>query len=191
MKRLFKALLFIPGFLTLTAAGISGFGLLDRIGRADLGVVLGNAVEVGGTPSWRLQGRLDKAIELYRAGYFPKILVSGGIDWRGSNEAQVMADYLVQNGVPREAVLLDEKGQNTYLTAVHTAALMRERGWKSVLVISQFYHVPRSRLALKKMGLSSIYWAHAHYTEVRDLYGICREVPAFYFYLFRSYPRIQ
>ncbi|MGB8645921.1 MAG: hypothetical protein WCF84_11840, partial [Anaerolineae bacterium] len=39
-------------------------GLHDRLAPADLAVVLGNKVEQNGQPSWGLQTRLDKALQL-------------------------------------------------------------------------------------------------------------------------------
>src|SRR5580704_13458675 len=76
-------------------------GLCDDLGKADVGLVLGSKVESDGTPSARLRARLDRTLELYRAGYFPAVIVSGGIGKEGYDEAAVMRDYLVARGVPR------------------------------------------------------------------------------------------
>ena len=50
-------------------------------------IVLGSAVDEHGQPSLRLRARLDKAVELYHAHAFSKVLVSGGIDRRGNDGA--------------------------------------------------------------------------------------------------------
>ena len=49
-------------------------GLNDNIGASDVAVVLGNKVELDGKPSKRLQGRLDRAVELYEKEYFKYVL---------------------------------------------------------------------------------------------------------------------
>src|SRR5690348_5039955 len=77
-------------------------GLHDRVGKADIALVLGNTVNPDGTPSPRLRARLDKTLELYRAGYFPEVIASGGVGKEGYDEASVMRDYLVSRGIPAE-----------------------------------------------------------------------------------------
>ena len=87
---------------------ISIDGLNDDLGKSDAAVVLGNKIELDGTPSDRLKGRLDKTIELYEKGYFEYIIVSGGIGKEGFSEAIVMKEYLLENGIPSDNVLVDE-----------------------------------------------------------------------------------
>src|ERR1700754_50239 len=53
-------------------------GLHDYRGKADIAVVLGNRVEPDSTLSPELESRVDKALELYRDGRVPRIMVSGG-----------------------------------------------------------------------------------------------------------------
>jgi len=166
---------------------ISVQGLRDIVGPSDLGIVLGNAVDVSGHPSPRLQGRIDKALELYKAGMFPIIFVSGGVGKEGISEARVMAEDLEHKGVPVQNIVMDESGNNTFLTAQHAAAYMNARGIKRAFVVSQFYHLTRSLLAFHRFGVSTVYHAHASYFEWRDIYGLCREVPALFYYVFRSY----
>jgi len=55
---------------------------------------------------------------------------------------------------------------------------------KSVMIISQFYHISRTKLAFKNAGFKEVYSAHGRYFELRDLYSLVREVPAYYKYLF-------
>jgi uncharacterized SAM-binding protein YcdF (DUF218 family) len=64
---------------------------------------------------------------------------------------------------------------------------MRERGFRSVLIISQYHHLPRARLAMRRFGIAPVYTAHARYFEWRDIYSICREIPGFLKYACRSY----
>jgi vancomycin permeability regulator SanA len=156
---------------------------------ADIALVLGNKVELDGTPSPRLKARLDKAAELYHAGYFPRVLVSGGIGKEGHDEAQVMAEYLVKKGVPQEMVLRDNEGNTTYDSARKTAQLAREQRFGRVLVVSQYFHIPRSVLALRKTGLEPVYHAHARHVEwLRDPYSITRELAGYITYHFKDFP---
>ena len=158
----------------------------DRIDKADIGIVLGNEVKADGNPSRRLRARLDKTVELFKDGYFPLVIVSGGPGKEGFNEALVMQRYLVQAGIPTAKIWIDDTGNNTFLTAIHSATLMKAARLKSALLISQFYHLPRTRLAMRQAHVEHLYWAHANYYEPRDIYSLARESLAIYVYLLRG-----
>ena len=74
----------------------------------------------------------------------------------------------------------------THLTARNAARMMREHGWRSALFVSQYFHVPRVRPALKRSGVTPVFSAHARYFERRDVYSIAREVVGYGSYLLRA-----
>lgn len=186
-KLLLASLLLISGSFLLGAVLIVADGLRDDIHPADVAIVLGNTVESDGRPSARLRARLDKAVELYRGGLFRHVIVSGGTGVEGFNEAEVMKRYLVSQGVPEGHIIADGEGLTTSLTARNAARVMKERGWQSALVISQYFHVSRTRLAVESYGVRPVYSAHAEYFELRDVYSIGREVVGYGAYLMRRY----
>lgn len=178
------------GFL-FAAGAIVIAGSRELPGHADLAVVLGNEVLSDGQPSPRLAARLDRAVDVYRQGDCPVILVSGGIEKNGFDEAKVMAVYLSAHGVPEAQIIQDNLGIDTYTTAQNTRRILREHGWRSVCVVTQFYHVPRARLALQKFGVSPVYSVHARYFEMRDFFSTAREVIGYVKYSFRRYPAVD
>jgi vancomycin permeability regulator SanA len=182
---LLTALSIILAF-TLAATLIVADGLTDDIQAADVAIVPGNTVEKDGRPSARLRARLDRTIALYRQGLFPDVIVSGGVGSEGFDEAEVMKRYLVENGVPEGRIHVDSGGSTTYLTARNAARMMRENGWQSAMVVSQYFHVPRMRLALKRSGITPVFSAHARYFELRDVYSTVREVIGYGAYLLRT-----
>ncbi len=158
-------------------------GLRDRPQPSDVLVVLGNEVRAGGVLSERLKARLDRAVELYDRGYAPFLLTSGGIDPRGNDEAVVMRDYLIGLGVPPEALLTDSDGWTTRHTAQNTAQLMKQRGWTRALVVTHYYHLARTRLALHQAGVEKVSTGGAISLEWREPYAIAREFVGYYVYL--------
>src|SRR5262245_47660290 len=83
IRRLLTALGTAVGLSLLGTATLVLVGLHEEIGKADVALVLGSKVELDGTPSARLRARLDRTLELYRAGNFPKIITSGGLGKEG------------------------------------------------------------------------------------------------------------
>jgi uncharacterized SAM-binding protein YcdF (DUF218 family) len=171
---------------TLAAALIVADGLTDDIHAADVAIVPGNTVEKDGRPSARLRARLDQTIALYRQGLFPNVIVSGGVGREGFDEAEVMKRYLVEQGVPEGCIHVDSGGATTHLTAKNASRLMRENGWQSALVVTQYFHVPRMGLAMRRSGVTPVFSAHAPYFEGRDVYSIAREVVGYGAYLLRA-----
>ncbi|HEV2614377.1 MAG TPA: YdcF family protein [Gammaproteobacteria bacterium] len=173
-------------FVTLcfiTLGFILFLGFSDNTQPADVAVILGNQVHRNGQPSTRLAARLNEGITLYHAGLFKHIIVSGGIEKNGWSEAVVMKNYLVTHHIPSTAIIEDSHGSDTWDTALNSNVIMQKKGYKSALVISQYFHIARILLAFKKCGISPVYHAHANYVELRDLYSTPREVLAIYYYL--------
>jgi vancomycin permeability regulator SanA len=186
-KVLLLPLAVLSASFLLAAALVAADGLRDEIHPADVAIVPGNTVERDGQPSPRLRARLDKTLELYRGGMFGHVIVSGGVGVEGFDEAEVMKRYLVSRGVPEESVIADGGGATTYLTARNAAELMKRNGWGSALIVSQYFHIARTRLAVESYGVRPVYSAHAEYYELRDLYSLAREVIGYGAYLVRRY----
>ena len=168
---------------------LSLYGLADRAVNADVAVVLGNEVLANGKPHPRLAARLDRALALFRNKHCPLIIVSGGIGRSGHSEAEVMASYLKENGVPSRNIVRDVSGVNTWETARFTATYMREYNLTSAVAVSQFFHVARSAAALGFMGVEQVGTASPWYFEWRDVYSVAREVPGFLWYCCRGLAR--
>jgi vancomycin permeability regulator SanA len=157
-------------------------GFMSTAKKASYAVVLGNQVLPSGELSPRLQARLDKAVELYQTGIVPKIIVSGGIGKEGHDEAVVMKHYLEIRGVPQSAVVADSKGYNTRLTAQNARQWIEVNA--PVIIVSQLYHISRSKMAFRQAGFQDVGAAYPLYFEWRDLFSTVREVPAWIKYWF-------
>src|SRR3989344_4744686 len=173
-----------------TALFIFCDGLIDTARPSDVIVILGNKVELNGTPSPQLRSRLDEGLELYNNKTAPLIIVSGALGKEGDEEADVMYSYLVAHGVPGADIIVDSNGLDTYQTAQNTAVIMRERNLHSAVVVSNYFHIARAVLAFRKMGIENISHAHGIYFSDRDFYSIPREVVGYCYYLIRSYPQL-
>ncbi len=192
LKRLIVGLgaLFAAWVLIHTAVTIWD-GLNDELQPSDVAVVLGNRVERSGGPSLALRGRLERALELYRNRTVPEIVVSGGLGSEGFDEADVMCQYLTARGVPSESILKDHHGDNTFLTAQNTKQLMQVHHWNSVVIVSDYYHIPRVRFTFERFGIQNIFTAHADPGFAAwQIPSIFREFFAYYFYLIRDYPQL-
>ena len=156
---------------------------------AHCAVVYGNKVNEDGTLSPRLQARCDKAVDLVEMNAVEFVIVSGGLGKEGHYEGDVMRDYLVEQGLNPDKIIVDNEGNNTYLTGRHAAEIMKEKGWYEAYVVSNYYHISRCRTSLRKYEhVQDVYGAKAEMgPEWRDFWSVPREFLAFYTYQFKNY----
>ncbi|HXE56489.1 MAG TPA: YdcF family protein [Gemmatimonadales bacterium] len=144
-----------------TLAYAVSFGLVllasreDQRRPADAIVVLG-AAQYNGRPSPVLRARLDHALELYRAGLAPLVVVTGGIGTGDrESEATVGRRYLVSNGVPPSAVVVRPEGRTTEASMRAVAEWVRDRDLRRVLLVSDPFHMCRLRLEARRVELEA------------------------------------
>ena len=154
--------------------------------KADVAIVLGNQVMPDGQPSRRLSARLDCAVWVYESGLAKSLIVSGGTGLSGFDEAVVMRDYLVARGIPAADIVVDSLGVDTQATATNARKIMQARNWQSAIAVSQFFHLPRTLMALRNGGVNELSGAFPAYFESRDLYSLVREGIALPVYFVRS-----
>lgn len=185
-RRLYLVLVLIaaPVLVHFTWFVVEGF--TDELTPSDVAIVLGNTVHPDGKPSARLAGRLDRALDLYQAKIVPNIIVSGGLGVEGHDEAVVMRQYLIEKGVPADRVIADSFGVNTAATALNSARIMGERGWKSATAVSQYFHIARCKMTFSRAGITPVYGAHAKYFELRDFPSLVRDYGGYWVYLVRG-----
>lgn len=169
-------LLWLLGHITYST--IDGLG--DAGKSADIAVILSNKVNEDGSLSERLEKRLECGLGLYRQGRAKRILVSGGLGKEGFYEGDKMRDYLIANGVPDSVIIVDNLGTNTIATVENTRKLKDSLGFNSIIVVSQYYHLTRTKMLFRKAGMKNISSCAPRYFEVRDFYSLMREFVAFY-----------
>lgn len=175
LKKLLKCLTLLGGLYYLVVVVI---GVASHPEAADIAVVLGNEVLAGGEPSERLAARVDCALALYRSQKVKRIMVSGGTGANGFDEASVMAARLVKSGVPASDIIIDSAGINTMATAVNTAAMMQKENLSGAVIVTQYFHIPRTMLAFRMAGVSHFSADYPAYAEWRDIPSTLREMVA-------------
>ena len=172
------------GLLLVWFVGHTAFtiadGLVDEGKTADVAVILGNKVNEDGSLSARLESRLQCGLALYRHGRARHLLVSGGLGREGYFEGQKMKEYLRTNGVPDSLIIVDDHGTNTQATVANTLRLRDILHYRSLLIVSQYYHLTRTKMLFRKQHFTAVSSASPHYFEARDIYSLVREFFAYY-----------
>lgn len=150
---------------------------------ADAILIFWNKVNIDGSLSMRLKSRMDMWIEIYNSNQIDYIVVSWGVWKEWFDEAVVMKDYLVSNNITESVIIIDNKWTNSHESAVQFEKISKEYNIDSVIVVSQYFHILRAKLALQQLWFHNIYSASAKmFPEIRDLYSIPREIIGYYVY---------
>lgn len=162
---------------------ITCFGTTDYRGQVDATVVLGARVYPDGTPSPALQDRLDTAIRFYEEGFTPILIVSGGIDDDGINEAEAMRNYAIAHGVDPAHIIIDEHGDTTELTAQNTVAMLQAAGFSRIAAVSNFYHLARIKMLYLAAGMDVVTIPSVDIKSTNyPLFNVIREIPGWWYY---------
>ena len=122
---------------------------------SDAIIVLG-AAEFDGRPSKILAARLDHAIDLYRRGIAPVVVVTGGRQPGDRfTEAGVGAGYLHDHQVPERAILRETTGRSSWQSLAAAARFLKERNLTRVVLVSDPYHSARVEDVAHDVGLKA------------------------------------
>ena len=122
-------------------------------------VILGAAVWAEGAPSPTLRRRCAAAAALWHTGDFDRVIPSGGVGTHPPAEADVMADLLIQSGVPAGVIDREGAATRTIETAQYVASMVPPGA--VLTAVSDRYHLARVWVAFRSVGLS-VRLASAH-----------------------------
>jgi uncharacterized SAM-binding protein YcdF (DUF218 family) len=126
---------------------------IDEARKSDLILVLG-AAEYRGRPSPVLRARLDHALELYQQGLAPRIMTTGGAGGDPVfTEGGVGRAYLIGRGVPSESIVMENESESTVESLAMAGEIMQRMELRSVIVVSDGYHIYRVKKMLQNRGL--------------------------------------
>jgi uncharacterized SAM-binding protein YcdF (DUF218 family) len=135
------------------------FGALEKGSRTtyrpgvtyDVVILLGGVTDERAEVTWGQRSfndnneRLLETYDLLRTGAAKNAILSGGdIAPTPKVEAQALADQLVAWGIDPSRLVVEPHARNTRENAVLSAAIVREHGWKDVLVVTSAFHMPRA-----------------------------------------------
>ena len=149
----------VPLLLVVAVAGIAVAvhrqARHSQLVSADAIVVMG-AAQYNGRPSPVLRSRLDTALDAYQRGLAPVVILTGGNQAGDAfTEAGTGREYLVDRGLPADAIRVEEESTNSEQNLRNAVAIAEEEGITSFLIVSDGFHLLRSKMIARDLGLDA------------------------------------
>lgn len=91
--------------------------------------------------------RTEEAIKLYNKGWAPVIIFSGAAaDKTGPSNAKAMQAQAISAGVTNSSTIIEELSNTTDQNAENVMELAKERGFRSLILVTSAYHERRALL---------------------------------------------
>ena len=152
-RLVYTALAVVALMWVLSLAFVIVWEQLDTTRPASAIVVMG-AAQYDGKPSPVLRARVDHAIQLWKRGLAPRLLVTGG---RGpgdtTTEAAVSRRYALAHGVPDSAILIEPESRSTSESLRNVARMLQENR-RDVILVSDPFHMLRLSILARRFGLA-------------------------------------
>ncbi len=132
------------------------YNVLPVIKHPDYIIILGSGL-IGDKVPPLLAQRLEKGKMMYEQfNNHPKIVVSGGqgVD-EPITEAEAMAQYLRQVGIPQEDIIIEQQSTNTLENLRFSKVILDEKREKNYrcLVVTNSFHSLRAGIYMRKLGI--------------------------------------
>ena len=142
-------------YTIIAAVQIVQYGKLDSKTKCDVAIVLGAATSDGEvSPVYR--ERINHGIWLYENGYVDYLILTGGVG-KGNekSDAFVAKQYAVENGVPEQAILIEERSTITEENLEYAKAIMDAHSMNTAIIVSDPLHMKRAMLMASDYGITA------------------------------------
>jgi uncharacterized SAM-binding protein YcdF (DUF218 family) len=136
----------------------------DPLDRSDVIVVLS-----GG----RKDERVRQAADLYKAGYAPRVLLSGGEALMDLPVPDLQKLQAVKHGIPETALLFESRSTSTGEQAQYLRPILEHHGFRRAIVVTSSYHTRRTRYLFRRAFAGSPVDIRV-YPVQRDLFSAVR-----------------
>lgn len=143
-KYFFITVMILALYITWNLMSICLYANVDDTKKCDVGIVLGAAADQNGVSEVYKQ-RLNHAAALYKSDMIDMIIVTGGKAKDNENSDAYMAkQYLLEEGIPEESVLLEEESVITQENLENSLKIMDDNELETALIISDPLHMKRA-----------------------------------------------
>lgn len=140
-----KLSLFLATAIVVAVALIVGVGFYlspqDKLAVSDAIVVVS-----GGETNQRVA----EGVKLYKASWAKTLIMSGASRDAKDSNAAAMKRTAINSGVPKEAIITEDKSMNTFENATYVREIIEQNKFNQLILVTSPYHQRRAALVFSK-----------------------------------------
>ena len=108
-----------------------------------------------------------------------------------------MRALAIDQGVPADRIAIEERATNTFENVRFTDAILKQRRWRSILLVSSPYHMRRASLVWRKVApdvtvvptppAQAQFYEHTRGATLEQIRGLLQEYAAIAVYWWRGW----
>lgn len=164
-----RLLLFISAMLLICFIGyvvlalyVASFVTSMPTKNADTAIILGAKSYKEASFNPCLVSRVKTGETLLKKSHVKYLLMSGGTDTEDQrNESETMKEIAIKDSIAESQIILENKSTSTFENIKNSKYVMEQRGLKTAILVTEPFHIARTRLIAKSLGLNATYEAAA------------------------------
>lgn len=152
---------------------------------AEAAVVLAGTVDLRRSTLDRIElydrpERLIEGAKLVKEGRAHWLVLAGGSgdpEWPDAREADFLAAFAADLGVPADRILVQRDSRTTAEDALYTARLLQERKIRTAFLVTSAFHMPRAMGCFRKVGVTPVAFP-VDFRATPSFGGLLRWVPS-------------
>lgn len=155
----------------------------NGISSGDCILILGARVLAGNIPDIMMKERVETAAKFITPNVKTVILTGGTVD-KKKPESEVMKELLIEKGIDKKRLILEEEATSTYENLLFSKPLIEKQGCGKLDIVSHRFHLARVALTARRLRISVNRLIPAEENPKAGLGRNEREIKAFLWYLF-------
>ncbi|MBN1647613.1 MAG: YdcF family protein [Spirochaetales bacterium] len=127
------------------------FKSIHTVQNARVALLLGAKVFDNNEVSQEVYDRIMKTAELYNSGKIDKVIISGDHGTKEYDEVNTIRSWMLKFPISEDDIFMDHAGFSTYESIYRAKEIF---GVKSMIIVTQKFHLPRAVFIAGKMGIS-------------------------------------
>lgn len=122
--------------------------------------------------------RLITSAELYKKLNIPIIITGGQVFKNTGREADVAENILINMGIPKDKLLVEDQSLNTAQNAKFTKVILDKNNFKRPILVTSAFHMERSVIQFKKLDINVLPFPTDYQTNVNSKLTFNDLIPA-------------
>lgn len=138
-----------------------------------------------------LEERLKVAIDLLQSFPYKKVIVTGGKVVSNTSEAEIMRDYLTDNGILKDRIILEMEAKDTIENILNCKKIIKNYGLTTCTVVSNSFHLRRIGYIADSLKFPTDFYCNRDITTIMKQLKLTLSEARIFFFTFLALKQLR